>query len=1229
MSPPTPRPAPAPLDLFGCALEGTTLVEASAGTGKTWNICGLYLRLLLERGLDVRQILVVTFTNAATAELRTRVRDRIVETLRYARDDVAPEGDGFVRELVAHAEQRTGRSRADIAARLELAQNSLDEAAIYTIHAFARRALDDTPFAGGRAFAVELLTDDGALRQDVVNDFWRRHVASPACPPALASYLVDREDSPEKFARIVAKRMAKPFARVRFPGNLDGPPPDMAVLEAAYGAARALWLAHGEHLGALLQALPPKTLHQNVYSPAAIAKATADWHAWLRSGDPLARPPKDSKLELFTSTRLIRATSRSGVTPTHPFFDAATALFAALDAVTCDLVRARLTLLRRLIDEVPAEIRARKREARVAGYDDLLHDLHAALADGALPGLAERLRAQYPAALIDEFQDTDPLQFGIFEAIYRGSGAPVFLVGDPKQSIYGFRNADLHAYFAAVDRADAHYTLLSNQRATGALIAAQNALFGANARAFALAEVAYRPVSAGARRPALLDDRSAPRAPITVWMLPPAADGGPMLRADAKTATIRATAAEIARLLRDAGRGEILLDGRPLCASDVAVLVRTHAQGLDVKDALAALGVGSVELAQESIFRTPDADEVARVLAAVLEPSRASLVRSALATQILGCDAARIAALADDDAALSAHVDRLVEYRHQWQARGFAAMFRRLLTDERVIVRMLARDDGERRMTNLLHLGEALQEAAAAGIAPDALVRWLAAQRNERARDDARELRLESDGDLVRIVTIHKAKGLEYPVVFCPFFFEGGYWQPRADVREYHEDGDAVLDFTPIDKDDPHSKWIDATVQYEVLAERIRLLYVAVTRSVQRCYLTAGLYAMPQGRSVKESARSLGNWLVAGDGGELRAWIADDLDAKAAGARAGAIATAWTRVAAGAAGNVALVPLPGDAGTPSGRPPIGAAAIVARAPPRPIAGGWRISSFSALAQGATSGDAAAADHDARVAERDGAAPAAPSAPDDIERFPRGAAAGECLHAILERVDFADPREWRSIVAATLAEFPPSRGDADDAALTPMVERMLRDVTATPLPFGSALAAVPRGRRLSELGFTFPVRDLDTARLRDAIVAAGYPMPRLAPARLHGYLNGYVDLVFEHAGRYYVLDWKSNHLGNAPGSYGRAAIAQAMRDQGYHLQQLIYAVALDRYLRQRLPRYDRDAHFGGVLYLFVRGVRPAWLDDDGAQTGVYFDRPGAATLDAVAVALGAAATGHSR
>ncbi|MEP7276277.1 MAG: UvrD-helicase domain-containing protein, partial [Betaproteobacteria bacterium] len=404
------KAAPAPLDLLDCPLQGTTLIEASAGTGKTWTICGLYLRLLLERGLDVREILVVTFTNAATAELRARVRARIVDALRYARDGVADPRDPFVADLVAHAERVTGLTRDAIAARLDAAHHSLDEAAILTIHGFARRALADTPFASGLPLAVELVTDDRDIRQQVVNDFWRRNVAAAGLAPALAAHLADRRDTPESFAALVARRTAKPFAEMRFPPEVGAtPPPDSAMLDARFAEARATWQTDRDAVAAIMTTLAPGTLRGNTYTPRAIARALAGWDAWLRAGDPLAPFPKDTRQELLTTGRLEECANKGRVAPVHRFFDAAQALAEAREALRADLVIARLALIRKLLQEAPAQIRRRKREARIAGYDDLLLNLRDALSSEAFPGLPARLRAQYRAALIDEFQDTDPL----------------------------------------------------------------------------------------------------------------------------------------------------------------------------------------------------------------------------------------------------------------------------------------------------------------------------------------------------------------------------------------------------------------------------------------------------------------------------------------------------------------------------------------------------------------------------------------------------------------------------------------------------------------------------------------------------------------------------------------------------------------------------------------------------------------------------------------------------
>ncbi len=437
-------------DVFAAPLAGVNLIEASAGTGKTWNICGLYLRLLVECNLEVRQILVVTFTNAATAELRERVRRRIVETLDYLRARGPQNGDPFVEKLVDGFELR-GIAKDAMVVRLDLALKTFDEAAIFTIHGFCQRALADTPLAAGEPFELELLPDDREMHLEVARDFWRRHVAGGDCPPALAGYLARKKDNPEVFARLLRNRSGKPLARLVWPDDIDRTPDlGTGALQAAFEAARTAWTTSHEDIMQVLRAGRPG-LNQNSYKAPALEKAFVDWDTYLAAGDPLADLAADGlKLDLCRASRLSAATTKkSGVTPTHAFCDRADHLFAARDGLEAELVLARLRLLRTLLDEGIDMLRRRKRDQRVLAYDDILFNLHEAL-HGAGDGeaLAASLRGRFPAALIDEFQDTDPVQFGIFRAIYGGGEAPLFLVGDPKQAIYSFRNADLHTYLA-------------------------------------------------------------------------------------------------------------------------------------------------------------------------------------------------------------------------------------------------------------------------------------------------------------------------------------------------------------------------------------------------------------------------------------------------------------------------------------------------------------------------------------------------------------------------------------------------------------------------------------------------------------------------------------------------------------------------------------------------------------------------------------------------------------
>ncbi|KVM79514.1 exodeoxyribonuclease V subunit beta [Burkholderia ubonensis] len=1218
------------LDVFACPLDGVNQIEASAGTGKTWNICALYVRLLLEKDLGADQILVVTFTKAATAELHERIRGRLAQ-LAHALDTGDDGGDPFIARLVDTTLGDGGALDPETAAkRIRRALRAFDQAAIHTIHAFCQRALQEAPFAAAMPFAFEMQADDAALRFELAADFWRTRVEPMAARwPGFAAWLVESGAGPAALDAQLARRLKKPLAALRWDGVAEPDETAEAAAAECFAEAARIWAAERDALDALLRAAQP-ALNQRSHKPEAIADALDAWAAHFAQADATAALPK-AALKL-THTALVKATKKGGATPVHPFFEIADALDAAVAAAEA-VQRARwLALIAAWLDDAPRELAERKRTRRIVSFDDLLANLYHALHEH--PWLADTLRAHYPAALIDEFQDTDPLQFAIFDRIF-APGGPLFLVGDPKQAIYSFRAADLHTYLAARARASACYTLAVNQRSTPAIVDACNRFFQSNPRAFVLDGLDYYPVRAGTRvRAPLADETDAgPAGDFRIWTLP---DGdGVWLKRDAQAYAAQACAAEIARLMRGARDGRVRLGDTPLSPGDVAVLVQTHKQGSLVKRELARWGIGSVELAQASVFSTGDAEQLERVLAAIDAPGDLRRLRAALASDWFGLDAHALWRMEQggddapgaDAAAVGAAngadamswVERFSRYRLVWRERGFAVMWRTFTRELRIAERLMAGADGERRVTDVNHLAELTQARASAqpGIAPT--LRWLAAQRLDGGGEDA-QLRLESDRNLVQIVTVHKSKGLEYAIVFCPFLNDGALREPFAsglpDAREYHDEaGDAVLHYGC---DDAAAEHAARQALREQAAERARLVYVALTRAVYRCYLVAGPYL--SSRSTRESRRSVLNWLVAGGGGSFDAWLDEPPDDAA-------LEQAWRALAGG---SVSVAPLP----VPARRERLAAGhdaneALAARLASRLLRDAWRMASFSSLTASMAREEAGVAavpeddlrpDHDALAAlapddDPGDAWPEAAPPDDDILVFPRGAAAGECLHRLFELSDFTDPGSWHAAALGALHDRPVEAEPELGERLPAMMARLVDDVVRTELVPGMRLAGLDPARRLNEMGFLFAAPSLDLSALRRLLVAHGYPDVALEAGVLAGYIKGFIDMIVEHDGRFWIVDWKSNHLGNTPDAYGPRALDAAMADHAYHLQALLYTVALHRYLRGRLRDYDYDTHVAGYLYLFVRGVRPGWRSG-GAPAGVHARRPARELVDAL-------------
>jgi len=1185
----TPR-----FDLLRSPLDGTNLIEASAGTGKTYAIAGLFLRLIVEKRLAPSEILVVTYTVAATEELRDRIRGKIREALdvlagkRTEEKFLADLADGIA-------------DRKDARDRLREALRGFDEAPIFTIHSFCGRMLSENAFESGSPFDTELLPDERALREEIVRDFWRRHFYE--APPEFVHYTRGRCKGPASFAALLRAAPLRPDARI-LP---DAPPVALTGLESLRHALAGLRRSWRESRPGVEAAFRGEALKKNIYRKPDRLLAAMD--AFLAR--PWAALPLSGDLAKFSPDSLAGAVKKGHSAPTHRFFERFGDFEAAAQALAAEMDGQVRFLRCELFRYVRQELAARKRRRNLRSYDDLLADLRTALGSEETGMLSGAIRKKYRAALIDEFQDTDPVQFAIFESVFGRGGTTLFLIGDPKQAIYSFRGADLFAYIRAASTVKRRYTLTENWRSEPGLIRAVNTLFSRPLHPFLYESVPFEPArAAGGRKDSLLMVGGRREPPFRLWALD---DGGATVNVETARERIRrAVAAEVARLIEAGRRGEALIGDKPLREADMAVLVRTNKEAILMQEALTQLGIHSVLYTTGNLFDTGEARQVELVMQAVAEPNDEAAVRTALATDLLGLDGAAIERLMGDAGAWEERVRRFHDWRDTWERHGFVRMFREFLLAERVRPRLLSLPGGERRLTNVLHLAEVLHgEEMRRRAGMGGLIQWLATQRDEETpRREEHQLRLESDADAVKVVTIHKSKGLEYPVVFCPF-----NWGPSRvgkDVYGFHDEADGWRLNVALEHLGEEAR---RAAEREQLAENVRLLYVSITRAKNRCYLVCG----PISRAETSSLA----YILHAPECALSSAV-DETGARVAAMGEDGLRRDLASIAAASDGAVELSPLPEAAG-PVIEPDAGRTGpLEARDFRREVGRAFEIASFSSLIVDADRGPAPddglaeLPDHDEMALGR---AVAQTADLPDIFSFPRGPRAGRCLHAIFERLDFtaAGRDAVRDIVGASLSEYGYEPHWCD--TLCDMIGRVIE----APLEpeRGVRLSGLERGRCLHEMAFTFPLRPLTPAGLRALFAAAGCvagDIPeRIGSLRfrpVEGFMKGFIDLVFEHGGRFYLIDWKSNHLGGRREDYGREALAAVMQDDLYVLQYHLYAVALHEYLKGRVKDYEYDRHFGGAFYVFLRGVDPA----KGPETGIFRDRPARGLIEALSEGL---------
>ena len=1213
------------LDPLALALNGSALIEASAGTGKTFTIAILYVRLVLGHGqpadsplqnLLPPNLLVVTFTEAATKELRDRIRTRLTqaaEVFSDAPDEPNPPAETALIYQLRDESYPDPASWPECRKKLLLAAEWMDEAAVSTIHSFCNRMLSEHAFDSGSLFKLTLETDQSELLDEVARDYWRTFVYP--LPPTLMDEALGHWKTPGDLRQGVRNLIDDPQSL--------GTPPDSVYqaidqvvrrrLEQSQALKAHPWSQwRGEVIELLNDLNRSKRLHGG--SKNAMVKVWGFLLAWADSDDLL--PEKIDSAAGFknqTPEGLDNILKGDESAPHHPAFEAIEAL---LD-FSQNQPSAKSDILRHASHWIAERLEAEKQKRSEMGFDDLLTRLDEALHGPRGDQLAATIRRQFPVALIDEFQDTDPVQYRIFDRIYDVAGGDagtcLLMIGDPKQAIYGFRGADIYTYLQARQGVkERTYTLGKNFRSAKTMVAAVNRVFEHSDQhsrdgAFLFGKgdtspLPFQGVDAnGTKRSWSINGEVQPS--LVFWTHESGEedrDGNPkgIAKGTATADMAETCASEIARVLTlgQAGQAGFALpehpgDLEPVAPKDIAILVNNRNEASAVRDALGRRRIKSVYLSdRDSVLTSRESKEILCWLRAFAEPRQLAYIRAALATPTLGQSWHALNQLLTDELVLEREIERFIGYQQQWQKQGVLPMLRSFLMDFEVPGRLLQRPDGERRLTDILHIAELLQQDSLQLDGEHALVHhYTQILRAADEEDEHRTLRLESDAGLVKVITVHKSKGLEYPLVFLPF---GTAFRARSDkqafVRYHHDQGRLVTVFDPAPED-------VARADQERLGEDIRKFYVALTRA---------RFATWVGTAALDNWQQSGlGYLIAGDG---QSRISDCL----------------SQLAQGRA-EIRIIPLPDPDETQyheQAPEALGPALVSSREAKED----WWIASYSSIEYTGMTGTGIAFTGEVEDAQTQNlleeSSQEAGEEPEPIatqrnqHNFPKGAGPGTFLHELLEwctQQGFQRVVDNPPLLHEQLTRRCGTRGWSD---WVEPLERWLLALISRPLSLDRAgterVSLANLATLRPELEFWFESRNVSVRKLDQLVTAHtlnGADRPRVEETRFNGMLKGFIDLVFEHNGQYYVLDYKSNTLGEDDSAYTDQAMGNAILDKRYDLQYVLYLLALHRLLKARLPDYDYDRHIGGAVYLFLRGV-------DSGSGGAFTDKPPRALIE---------------
>ncbi len=1175
---------PLALDL---PLQGRQWIEASAGTGKTFTLSLLVLRLLLEREILLPNILAVTFTKAAAEELKIKIRaqiklaqDLLIQGLPQDLECLDARQYATAGVLQSVLQEKHEKQLQQI---LALAIQDCDRASIFTIHGFCTRVLNDHALSAGQVLqAPTLLTSTKALNIKIAFDLWREFNIDRD----LMRSLIKLWPSPEALAADCEKLLQADPLLPESPQSLPNEF-DMHPLNEQLRNAVEMHLVTAKSV--MAEAQNAGVVYKSHMSPVITESSFEKLEAWASLVDQQSyEDPGFSRLsDTYIASKVTKGNQK--LAPVSSLFEAISLWYEGFEKVQA-FERARdIQTLHKVRERLAQRRETILQKQQQYTYDDLISQVLDALESESGVALASALRKDYPIALVDEFQDTDSQQWKIFSKLYPEhlSQHALYLIGDPKQAIYGFRGGDVHAYLAAKRESPSQWNLPENFRSRPKILSAVATLFAQGGQnAFRENDIRFYPVKPGGAVQDdhfLWDEEPAPALHLALlpeYIEPKKQKTAALPSGKGRELATRACVEKIHEILRagQENKAQLIVKDiqRGVEPGDIAVLVNQHSEAALIQQALMDCGIASVISSQDNLFTTFEAHELFIVLDALIQQQDSSRWRGALSTVLLGYNAEQILLLDSDDSAAIRSADLTVQYGQLWRQQGILSLVTKLCAS--AASRLLALPDGERRLSNYLQLAEALQQASAQAAGPEHCVHWLTLAMKETDNDEENMLRLDSDRKRVKILTLHKSKGLEFPLVFIPFanFGKGHKGRSGLELVNFHRDHQRIT-YALIGPDNKNevAAAISAKVAEENISEKVRLLYVGLTRAQYYCWVCCG--------SVYQADSSgLSSLLFRSDKDEIKTPTYPDFLTRLKNIHRHnpnilVSELSYQKQALSCFNELTSVPQ-----------------VSITKPTTHIQHDWRVLSFSQLTHGSSHQSpigSAAAD------EVSAASNLLVVAEEIFDKRFAGIAFGNALHHVLENTEVSAWVEHDDVSVPPISEvallhqallrqgYTQNELTTGTEQLTPLVFNTLR----VKLSEGPRLCDLPAQARLNEMEFHFSLRECDSQSLLSLLKANGVLQSRddfTSLRKLNGLMTGKIDLIYQYAGRFYVCDYKSNRLP----AYDVEHCQQAMRDSEYDFQALIYTLALHRWCKFRMQaHYDYEKQMGGVRYLFCRGL----------------------------------------